>query len=149
MRCGRFAPALKLASRDYVDLLVGLGQSLYLAETFGPAAEVFDTALAQSYLLSGRERLLLLEWWANALDRSAQTRPADSRADIFERLMLRMEDEIRREASSPVANYWLAVAARGTGDIDRAWDAATAGWVRSSLSPEDSPRSCVRSWIDS
>jgi len=31
---------------------------------------------------------------------------------------------------------WLAVAARGMGDIDDAWNAAVAAWVRSRLSPE-------------
>ena len=128
--------AVKLAPRDYVDLLVGLGQYMYLAETFGPASEVFDTALSQSFLLSPQERLRLLEWWANATNEAAQTRPAEHRRIVFERLMQRMEEEIHRDASSPVANYWLAVAARGAGDIERAWDAATAAWVRSSLSPE-------------
>jgi hypothetical protein len=130
------ARADKLAPRDGVDLLVGMGQYFYLAETFGTAAEIFETALAQSFLLTPRERLLLLDWWANALDRSAQTRPADSRVAVFDRLMARMDDEIRRDPSSPVANYWLAVAARGSGDIDRAWELAGAAWVRASLAPE-------------
>jgi hypothetical protein len=137
----------KLAPRDYVDLLVGMGQYLYLAETFGPAAELFDTALAQSFLLTDGERLTLLDWWANALERSAQARPADRRVPVFERLITRMEDEIRRDAANPVANYWLAVAARGSGDTDRAWDAAIAGWVRSSLSPDSAPK--VRQDLDS
>ena len=138
--------AVKLAPRDYVDLLVGLGQYMYLAETFGPASEVFDTALSQSFLLSPQERLRLLDWWAHAMNQSAQTRPAERRAMIFERLMQRMDDEIHRDPSSPVANYWLAVAARGIGDIERAWDAATAAWVRSSLAPETSAQ--VREDLD-
>jgi hypothetical protein len=29
-----------------------------------------------------------------------------------------------------VAAYWLAAAARGRGDIERAWQAALAGWMR-------------------
>ena len=37
-----------LTPRDQVDLLVGLGQSLYLGEVFGAAAELFDTALSRA-----------------------------------------------------------------------------------------------------
>ena len=47
-----------------------------------------------------------------------------------------MNEEIQRDPGSPVANYWLAVAARGAGDIDGAWNSAIAAWVRSTLSPE-------------
>jgi hypothetical protein len=135
-----------LVPRDFVDLLVGMGQYMYLAEAFGSAAELFDSALAQGFLLTSPEQLVLLEWWANALDRSAQARPADRRALVFERLMARMEAEIRRDAASPVANYWLAVAARGLGDHDRAWEAATAAWVRSRLSPDSADQ--VRQALD-
>ena len=125
-----------LTPRDQVDLLVGLGQSLYLGEVFGAAAELFDTALTRASTLPERDRLLLLDWWATALDREAQTRPADRRARVFERIVDRMEEELRGDPGSAVANYWLAVASRGTGDVDRAWDAAVAGWVRSTLRPE-------------
>jgi hypothetical protein len=127
-----------LAPRDQVDLLVGLAQSLYLGELFGAAAEVFDTALTRADTLPPRDRLLLLDWWATALDREAQTRPADRRGRVFERIGERMEGELRQDPANAVANYWLAVAARGEGDVDRAWDAAVAGWVRSTLQPESS-----------
>jgi hypothetical protein len=126
----------KLAPRDYVDLLVGFGQYSYLAGQFPLAGQLFDTALAQGFLLTGSERLRLLEWWVNALNQSAQTRPADRRTMVFGQMMSRMEEEIRRDAANPVANYWLPVAARGIGDIELAWDVAMAGWVRSSLSPD-------------
>ena len=119
-----------LLPRDQVDLFVGQGQCLFLSDTFGAAAELFDTALAQGFLLTRKERLQLLDWWANALDRSAQVRPADKRGPLFERVLRRMEDELRRDPENPVANYWLAAAARGTGDVERAWDAAIAAWVR-------------------
>lgn len=138
--------AAALPPREHVDLLVGMGQYLYLSDAFGASSELFDSALAQSVLLNGQERLLVLDWWANALDRSAQSRPADRRAPVFERLIARMQDELRRDAASPVANYWLAAAARGLGDADRAWDAAIAGWVRSGLWPETAPN--VRADLD-
>ena len=44
-----------------------------------------------------------------------------------------MEAEIARDPGSTPAGYWLAAAARGAGDLDRAWSAAMAGWVRASL----------------
>lgn len=125
-----------LRPRDQVDLLVGLGQSLYLGEVFGAAAELFDTALARADLLGARERLGLLDWWATALDREAQGRPLSRRVRLFERIGARMEGELRQDAGSPVANYWRAVAARGVGDLDAAWNAAIAAWVRSTLSPD-------------
>ena len=41
-----------------------------------------------------------------------------------------MEDELRQDPGNAAANYWLAVAAHGAGDTDRAWHASSAGWVR-------------------
>jgi hypothetical protein len=125
-----------LMPRDQVDLIVGLGQSLYLSEIYGAAAELFDSALSRATLLGPRDRQLLLDWWATSLDREAQSRPADRRARVFERIGMRMNEEIHRDPGSPVANYWLAVSARGAGDIDGAWNSAVAAWVRSTLSPE-------------
>ena len=51
-----------------------------------------------------------------------------------------MNEEIQRDPGSPVANYWLAVSARGAGDIDGAWNSAIAAWVRSMLSPDSTSR---------
>jgi tetratricopeptide (TPR) repeat protein len=124
-----------LAPRDQVDLIIGMGQALYLAERFGAAAELFETALNRAAVLSPRDRLRLLDWWATALDREAQTRTTDRRAGLFEQIARRMETEMRDDPGSAVANYWLAVAARGEGDLDRAWDQATAAWVRATLAP--------------
>jgi len=125
-----------LSPRDRVDMLVGLGQSLFLGEAYGAAAELFDAALMHSAALAPRARLLLLDWWASALDREAQSRPADRRAPVFERIVERMEEELRIDPGCSPASYWLPVAARGAGDLDRAWDAAIAGWVRASLDPD-------------
>lgn len=125
-----------LMPRDQVDLLVGLGQSLYFTGEFGAAAGLFDSALAQGFLLNRQDRLQLLDWWAHAVERAAQARPGDRRGALFEQLLTRMEDELRRDAGNPIANYWLAVAARGAGDPERAWDAAVAAWVRSRLSAD-------------
>ena len=127
--------AAALSPRDQVDLLVGLGQSLYYADMFGAAAELFDTALDNGAALPDRDHLLLLDWWATALDREAQGAPPDRRARLAEQIADRMEEELRRDPGSAPANYWRAVAARTAGDVDAAWDAAVAAWVRAALSP--------------
>jgi hypothetical protein len=126
-----------LAPRDQVDLLIGLGQALYLDERFGAAAELFDTAFGHASLLSAKDRLSLLDWWATALDRDAQLRSPSRRVSVYAQIGDRMEEELRRDPGNGPANYWLAVAARGVGDSDRAWHAAEAAWVRSTFTPGD------------
>lgn len=125
-----------LTPRDQVDLIIGLGQSLYLSEIFGSAANLFSTALSRSTLLGARDKQMLLDWWATAMDRDAQSRPVDRRRVVFEQISARMEEELRQEPGSAVANYWQAVALRGMGDVEGAWSAAISGWVRSTLSPD-------------
>jgi hypothetical protein len=125
--------AFALGPRDQVDLLVGFGQSLYFSDMFGAAADVFDTALGRGALLSARDRLLLLDWWASSLDRDAYAGPLERRARAFERIASRMEEELRADPGNAAANYWFAAAARGAGNAERAWSAAIAAWVRASL----------------
>jgi len=122
-----------LSPRDQVDLLVGLGQALYLGNQFGPAVELFDTALRRTATVSAVDRALLLDWWATALDRSAQASSAERRPRLYDELDARMDEELRLDPGSAPANYWRAVAKRGSGDIDGAWDAAVAAWVRAPL----------------
>lgn len=124
-----------LNPRDQSDLLIGLGQSLYLGEVFGPAAELFATALDRGTLMNAHDRVMLLDWWATALDREAQSLPPERRTPVYDRILERMDEEVHRDPGNAAANYWLAVAARGAGDLDRAWDAAIAAWVRAMLSP--------------
>jgi hypothetical protein len=125
-----------LSPRDRVDLLIGLGQALYLDDNFGAAAELFDTALSQPVLLPDRDRLQLLDWWATAVDRDAQASPPDRRMALFAQVTERMEIEVRVDPGSAPANYWLAASARSAGELERAWDAAIAGWIRAPLRPE-------------
>lgn len=127
-----------LSPRDRVDLVIGLGQALYLGETFGAAADLFEAALEKGDLLTDHDRVLLLDWWATALDRDAQLRPVDRRGAVYQRIGARMERELRDDPSSAVAGYWRVVAARGTGDLDLAWSAAVSAWVRSTLNPATS-----------
>jgi hypothetical protein len=123
-----------LSPRDQVDLLIGLGQALFLAEIYGPSAELFDTALERA-MLGPKDRVNLLDWWATALDFEAQKLPYDRRAPVYQRVAERMSRELKDDPASGVANYWQVVAARGVGDLDRAWSAAIAAWVRSTLDP--------------
>ena len=74
-----------------------------------------------------------LDWWATALDRQAQALPVPDRAVLYSRIVARMEQELRRDPASAPATYWLAAAARAAGDLDRAWAAALAGWIRAAL----------------
>jgi hypothetical protein len=136
----------KLAPREQVDLFVALGQVLFFDGDFGAAAEVFESALARASFLPPQGRGQLLDWWANALDREAQSRAPDRRAPVFARVVTRMEQEIGGDPVSVTANYWLPAGIRGTGDLERAWDAVIAAWVRTSLDPQTAP--AVRADLD-
>jgi hypothetical protein len=136
----RVVRAASLSPRDQVDLLIGHGQVLYYGDLAGAAAELFDAALGRGALLGARDRQQLLDWWASALDRDAQSRPVDRRQVVYDRILRRMEEELRFDPSNPTGNYWLVVSARGTGDLDRAWHTAVAAWVRASLAPDRAAR---------
>jgi tetratricopeptide (TPR) repeat protein len=132
----RAIDASRLSQREQAELLVGLGEWLFFAERFGAAAELFANALAR---LDGRlppaTRARVLDWWASALDRHAQQSPG-RRDSLYIAMFERLEQELRRDPGSSSANYWAVVAARGFGDLDRAWHGAMAGWVRAGLAPD-------------
>jgi tetratricopeptide (TPR) repeat protein len=129
----RDVDASLLDDRDRVELIVGLGQGLFLDGQYRAAAEVFNSALDGASLLGPSARDQLLDWWATALDRDAQTREVTARASLYDRIVLQMEQELRRDAGAASASYWLPAALRLRGDVDRAWDTAQAGWVRAQL----------------
>ena len=64
----RVDPA-KLSPRDSVELVIGLGETLYFDGQFGAAAELFDVALATPGRIEGGGRDGLLDWWADSLER--------------------------------------------------------------------------------
>lgn len=128
--------ASRLDERDRLELLVGLGQSLYLDNEYRVAAEVFTSALDSASALGPHARDQLLDWWATSLDRHAQSRAVADRPAIYDRMVAQMEQELRRDAGAASASYWLAAGLRLRGDIDRAWDAAMAGWVRALMTPD-------------
>jgi hypothetical protein len=123
-----------LDPRERIELQVGLGELLYLEERFGSAAELLDPVVDSSATLAPDAHERALDWWATALDRQAQSQPPGDRALVYQRIIERMEQELRRDPGSAPATYWLAASARAAGDLDRAWSAASAGWIRAGLS---------------
>jgi hypothetical protein len=122
-----------LDPRERIELQVGLGELLYLEERFGPAAELLDPVVDSSVTLAPDAHERALDWWATALDRQAQSQPPGERGLVYQRIIERMEQELRRDPGSAPATYWLAASARAAGDLDRAWAAASAGWIRAAL----------------
>jgi hypothetical protein len=119
-----------LTDDDRVELSIALGESLYFDGQAGAAAEQFDLALSRAGRKQSTRRERLLDWWATALDRQAQSSTESVARPLQVRIVRRMEEELHGNMSATVASYWLAAAARSSGDIERAWDAAIAGWVR-------------------
>lgn len=119
-----------LTPHDYEEYLIGLGESLYYEERFSAAAECFSDALARDAGTDEPAHDQLFEWWAGALDQQAQIGPEADRKATYQRILDRADAELKRNDRSAAATYWLAAAARGADDLERAWGAAIAGWVR-------------------
>jgi hypothetical protein len=122
-------------ARERIELQIGLAELLYFEDRFGAAAELLDPVIDASASLAPDAHERALDWWATALDRQAQTGTPGDRASAQARITERMEQELRRDPASLPGSYWLASAARSSGDLDRAWSAAAAGWIRASLAP--------------
>lgn len=126
-----------LSPQEAVEWQIGLGTALFLENQPGAAAETFFSVIP-----AGRERLSapefakLFEWWASTAARVAESLGADARKVAYSALQKAVRDELTRNSLSRPASYWLAVAARGAGDVDGAWSAAVAGWVRAGSEAE-------------
>jgi hypothetical protein len=132
----RDADPRALDPRERVELTLGFAETLFLEDRFAAAAELFDPAVESSAQLGLPEHDRVLDWWATALDRYAQTRPLQERAALYARISKRMTLELERNIASAPAGYWLVAAARGGGDLDGAWAGAMANWVRATLAPD-------------
>lgn len=124
----RFTP------RERAELVVGLGEALYYEREYGAAAETFRSVADGDADVPDRERVM--DWWASALDRDARPRPEMERQAVYRRIRDRMRAELAAHAGSTAAAYWIAAAAEGAGDLEGAWEAAKAGWVRAPLAPD-------------
>jgi hypothetical protein len=123
-------------ARERIELQVGFAELLYFEDRYGAAAELLDPVIDQSTTLAPEAHDRALDWWATALDRQAQSAAPSDRGLVHFRIGERMEQELRRDPTSVPASYWLAASARGAGDLDRAWSAASAGWIRAALARE-------------
>lgn len=132
----RLVNPLSLESREQVEYTIGLGETLYLTDQFGAAAQLFESVLIRSSVLGPSAHERVLDWWATAVDRNAQARPVEERAAAYTVVLDRMREEIAEYPGSTAAAYWLAAAARGAGDLEGAWQAALAGWVRASMTED-------------
>ncbi len=123
----------RLVGAERLELVIGLGESLFLDNSIGAAAAIFEAILGRSDLgPDARERVL--DWWASALDRQATGRSVFDRQAIYQRIRDRMRGELGTTPTSAAASYWMAAAARSQGDLQGAWDAAQAAWVLASVS---------------
>jgi hypothetical protein len=126
----------RLSPAEHRDYTVGLGIAAYFEGRPGAAAELLEPLLSTSAATPSQnlmlgERRALFDWWATAVDRAAQLAPDAARRDFYLRIVERSQTELARDTASTAAGYWLAAAARGAGDLDRAWHAAIAAWIRS------------------
>jgi tetratricopeptide (TPR) repeat protein len=129
----RSVDAGSLDAREHAELLVGMGEYLFLEDRYGVASESFERALDSSVVLGPAAHDRVLDWWATSLDRLALSGPHDARKGIYQRIVNRMEKELASNPASAPAAYWLAAGLRGAGNLDRAWDAARAGWITAVL----------------
>jgi tetratricopeptide (TPR) repeat protein len=132
----RSLDAQALDERERAELLVGLGEYLFLEDRYGVASESFERALDSSRVLGASAHERVLDWWATSLDRLALASPPEIRDAVYARIVSRMESEIGRTPGSSAAAYWLAAGLRGAGQLDRAWNAARAGWITAMLASD-------------
>jgi hypothetical protein len=131
----------RLGVRERSELIIGLGQGLYFEGAAGASAVVFESVLSGPVALTLAERERVLDWWASALDKDARDARASGsgdgdRAAIYLRIRERMQVELSLDPSNATASYWLTASAWGQGDLQGAWDAALAGWVRAPLASD-------------
>jgi hypothetical protein len=132
----RLVDATALDPVDRVELTIGLAEALYLEQRYGAAAELFESVRQRSSLLGPAAHERVLDWWATALERHVQGRSSEDRTAVYTRILDRMEEEVAEHPGSTAAGYWIAASARHVGDIERAWSAALAGWLRASLADD-------------
>ncbi len=126
----------RLSPGERADYLVGLGELLYLGESYGAAVEMFRTALDSGRDLDSAAGERLFDWWATALDRQAQSGLGDRWDGNYRAIRDRAQVELGRMPNSVAAFYWLAASNRYLGDLTKAYDSAVAGWIRAPFDEE-------------
>jgi hypothetical protein len=126
-----------LAPQEAIEWQIGIGTALYLDDQPGPASEMFTSVIESARgRLSAPEFEKLLEWWAATLSRVAESLSGAARKDAYSAIQSAAQDELDLNPLSRPATYWSVVARRGIGDLDGAWNAAVAGWIRAGGQPE-------------
>ena len=146
IRLRRLDP-MRFEPRERVEYLVGLGEALYFEDAYGAAADMFDSVLRGSDVIATDQRERILDWWADALDHDARPRPDIDRQAVYRRVRARMDEELAMRPGNSAAAYWHAAAARAEGDLQAAWDAAEAAWLRAPLAADRGDR--LRGDLDS
>jgi tetratricopeptide (TPR) repeat protein len=123
----------KLGTPDRAEYLVAVGGSLFLEDDFGAAAEIFESAIEIAPAAGDGTREAVLDWYGSAMERWASPYTTSRREVMLRRLITTMEREQARNPGSRAASYWLVAGLRAQGDLDRAWQAAIAAWVRAPI----------------
>ena len=125
-----------LAPQELVEWQIGVGSALFLENEPGAAAEIFSTVLPSARArLTPAEFAKFLEWWGTATSQTASLLTGEARTRQFEKLRDAAAVELERNPLSRPATYWVVVASRGAGDLEGAWAAAVAGWIRAGAQP--------------
>jgi len=136
----------KLGAGERSEMQVGLAEALFFDDRFGAAADLFEDALSRPGQPGYWPRERLIGWLATSLDRQATVEAAPGRRRIYRRLLERMTAENRTGSGSAAASYWVVAAMTSLGDVDGAWDAAIATWIRAPLAAGD--LAALRSGLD-
>ena len=125
-----------LDAAERVELTIGLAETLYFEDRYGAAAQLFESVRQRSVAprharARARPRLVGDLGRQAGADASARRTSGDLRADPRPH-----DEEMAEYPGSTAAGYWLAAAARASGDVERAWHAALAGWLRATLADD-------------
>ena len=126
-----------LAPQEAIEWQIGLGTALFLDDQPGPAADMFTSVLPSARAkISPAELEKLVEWWAATLSKVAEALTGSARKEAYLAMRSAVREELDRNPLSRPATYWTVVSRRGTGDLDGAWNAAVAGWIRVGSQPD-------------
>lgn len=121
----------KLTPQESIEWQMGLGETLVFENQFGPASEIFASLFpAARTRFTAAQMDKLVEWWANSTARFAETFSGTARSESYGHMLLTLRTSLQLDPPSRAGTYWLVVASRGVGDLEGAWNAAVAGWIR-------------------
>src|SRR5260370_723543 len=121
--------ATKTRKRKAAGLYRALALS-WLTVTGALSVRAADDPLTRARLLYNQRQFQ--ETWSAA----DQARLDIEGRAIYQRIRTGMRDEIATHPTNGTAAYWLAASAQAQGDLQAAWDAAQAGWVRAPLASD-------------